>query len=79
MDEIQIQQIEAEVAVKRILSQSNGAIILFTEILNDFNEREKNLSARESNLKTIVMNIKPEYLEEMKKLINEDIFKSLGL
>lgn len=79
MNELEIQQIEAEVAVRRILSRKNGGIELFQLIFNDLVEREMKLSAKESNLQSIIMNIKPEYIEEMKKLINEEIFESLGL
>lgn len=34
---------------------------------------------KNANIHLIVMNLKPEYLEEMKKLIIPDVFESLGI
>lgn len=47
--------------------------------LDGLRKRENNLKKKETNLWLVVKNIKPEYLEEMKKLIIPEIFENLNL
>lgn len=79
MEPLEIQEIEARVAVKRLLDKKGGAIELFIEILETFKEKEHEISRRESDIWIVVKNIKPEYLDEMKKLIIPEVFERLGL
>lgn len=81
MDKIIVKKIEAEAeeVVRRIIDEPDGAIRLFNELLWAFEEKEERMAKREGNLWHVLKNLKPEHLEEMKKLIAPEVFESLGL
>lgn len=79
-EEDQMAYAQAIVGIRRLLSGDiKNSQVIMEEMMFAFKEWEMKQSRLQSDLKTVVMNIKPEYLEEMKKLIVPEIFERLGL
>ena len=71
---------KAIVGIRRMMRVDiRHAIIIMEEVITGFQEREEKIEQMKQNLKVVIMNVKPEYLQEMKKLIVPEVFDSLGL
>jgi hypothetical protein len=68
-----------ELVYKKIVSDPSYTFRLMEVVEAGLRDSQAEFNKKNSNLWLIVKNLKPEYLEEMKKLIIPEVFESLGI
>ena len=63
----------------KIMHRPEFAMEVLSWVLSALEKSRQETDKRNSNIDLIVRNLKPEHLEEMKKLITPEIFTSLGI
>lgn len=68
------------VSVQKLIHQKpEMSVDILNAIIIGLQQREEDLDKKASNIWLVVKNLKPEHLEEMKKLIIPEVFESLNL
>ncbi len=78
MEQLQKAQLYASIDMF-IREDVNNARIVMDMIINGLESYEREVTKRNSNIWLVVKSLKPEHLEEMKKLIIPEVFEDLGL